>query len=284
VQEVQTLPQLYKRHADDALALMVPVAIAALGWLWLGRSRARRSDPGWRLSGVMLVLTAAGGFALIRAGGYAVWVAMPITAAAAADIALRYRKLGVLAPVAAAILVAPLITVHTAFAASNAIGAAWPHKPGAKVAKPPAAPKDFCFNAFAYAPLAAARPVGTVVGDIDFGPFVLIHTPHSTLSAPYHRMNWGILAMRSILSADADDAGPNGAEARTRRLHVDYVLNCPVHRINADRDGLPANSLQTVMDQNDWPDWLERISPDDAPIEVFRVLPPAAGPKGPTTP
>ena len=86
-------------------------------------------------------------------------------------------------------------------------------------------------------------------------------------------MSFGILAMRSILTADADDTGPNGAEARTRALHVSYVLNCPVHRINADRDGIPANSQQSVMDEDDWPDWLERISPDKAPIEVFRVLP-----------
>ena len=277
VQEVQTLPHLYKRHADDAVALVVPVVIAALGWLWLGRTRDRRGDAGWRLSGVLLLLTAAAGFTLIRAGGYAVWVAMPITAAAAADLAQRYRRLGVAAPIAAAVLFAPFITIHTALAASNAVSAALPHKPGANAVKKLEPPKDFCFNAFAYAPLAEARPVGTVVGDIDFGPFVLIHTPHSTLSAPYHRMNWGILAMRSILTADADDAGPTGAEARARALHIDYVLNCPVHRINADRDGIPGNSLQSVMDQgDDWPDWLERISADNAPIEVFRVLPPAA--------
>lgn len=280
VQEVQTMPHLYSRHADDAIALAVPVILAALGWVWLGRTRARRADAGWRLSGLMLVLTAAAGFALIRAGGYAVWVAMPITAAAAGDIARRYRKLGVIAPLGAAVLFAPFITVHTALAAANAVSAALPHRPGAVTAKKPAQPKDFCFNAFAYAPLAAARPIGTVVGDIDFGPFVLIHTPHSTLSAPYHRMNWGILKARGILTADADDPGPSGAEAKARALHIDYVLNCPVHRINADRDGIPANSLQRVMDEDDWPDWLERISPDNAPIEVFRVLPPAQQAKG----
>ncbi len=279
VQEVQSLARLFKRHPDDAIGLATPIVVGFLGWLWLGRSRERRNDAAWRLSGGLLLLTAAAGFTMIRAGGYAVWLAMPITAAAAADLAARYRKGGVIAPLVAAAIFLPLGATGVALAgakALNAVSDALHHKPKGKLAAQPKKPADFCFNAFAYRPLAAARPVGLVVGDIDFGPFVLAHTPHSTLSAPYHRMNWGIMAERSILAADADDAGPGGAEARVRALGVGYVLDCPVHRVNADREGLAANSLQSVMDNGDWPDWLEQISADDAPIRVFQVLPSAA--------
>jgi hypothetical protein len=175
----------------------------------------------------------------------------------------------------AALVVMPMAATGVAIGATrafNTLQLALAHK------KPPPKPKpgpaDYCFNTASYWDLTLADPPGLVTGDIDFGPFVLALTPHSTLSAPYHRMNWGIMAARGILTAAADDPGPDGAEARARKLGVSYVLNCQVHHINADRAGIPANSLQAVMDRDDWPDWLELISDEKAPIHVFRVLPP----------
>jgi hypothetical protein len=280
VQEVAPLPRLFKRHPDDAVAVAAPVVLGLLGWLWLGRTRERRSDAAWRLSGGLLLITGAAGFAMVRAAGYAAWVAVPLIAAAAADLAWRYRKLGALAPLVAAVIVLPLGATGVALAA----GKLWTgarqglaHKPPAKPA--PNSPEDFCFNSSAYRDLAAARPIGLTVGDIDFGPFVLALTPHSTLSAPYHRMNWGIMAARGVLTADADDGGPDGAEARTRRLGVGYVLECPVHKGNADRSGIPYGSLQATLDRGDWPDWLELISDEKAPVQVFQVLAPAPAAK-----
>ncbi len=281
VQEVAPFPRLLKRHPDDAIAVAAPVVLGALGLLWLGRTHTRRSDPAWRLAGGMLLLTAAAGFAMVRAAGYAAWVAVPLIAAAAADLAWRYRKMGALAPLVAALIVMPMGATGVAVGAGRAWNAMFQppaKKAAAAKAKAAANPADYCFNSSSYRDLAAARPVGLVAGDIDFGPFVLALTPHSTLSAPYHRMNWGIMAARGVLTADADAPGPDGAEAKARALGVTYVLDCPVHHINADRAGIPANSLQAVMDRTDWPDWLELISDEKAPILVFRVLPPAVAP------
>lgn len=287
VQEVAPLPRLFKRHPDDAIAVAAPAVLGLVAWLWLGRTRARRGDPAWRLMGGMLLLTAAAGFTMVRAAGYAAWAAVPLIATAGAEIAWRYRQLGALAPLVAALIVMPMGATGVAVGA----GRIWNEmmQPAAKraaaaKAKAAANPPDYCFNSASYRALAAARPVGLVAGDIDFGPFVLALTPHTTLSAPYHRMNWGIMAARGVLIADADAKGPDGAEAKARALGISYVLDCPVHRINADRSGIPANSLQAVMDRTDWPDWLELISDEKAPILVFRVLPPAAPQPTPSKP
>lgn len=278
VQEVAPFPRVLKRHPDDALMMAAPSVLGLLGWLWLGRRREVRQDAAWRLSGGLLLATTAAGYAMQRSANYACWTAVPLYAAAAADLAWRYRKAGIAAPLIAGLVVMPGGLGGVAIAARKAwlqASAAAAHKPAAASAK---TPDDYCFNADSYDVLADARPVGLTVGDIDFGPFVLAHTPHSTLSAPYHRMNWGIMAARGVLTADADDKGPNGAEARARRLGVTYVLECPVHSINADRVGLDGNSLQATLDGEDWPDWLQLISPPKDPVLVFRVLPPTAPP------
>ena len=275
VQEVQPWPWLFHQHPNDAVAVAAPEVLGLLAWLWLGRTRAARGTAAWRLTGALLIATSAAGFVMVRAAGYAAWTAVPLIAVAAGEIAWRYRKLGVLAPLIASVIVAPLGATGVALAA----GKLWTQataKKGVPANKAPPTPADYCFRSASYRVLADARPVGRVVGDIDFGPFVLALTPHSTMSAPYHRMNLGIMAARSVLTSGADDPGPNGAEARTRALGVSYVLNCPVHHVNADRVGLDANSLQATMDRGDWPDWLELISDEKAPILVFRVLPPAA--------
>jgi len=264
-----------KRHPDNAIVQAAPSVLGLLGWLWLGRRRSSRRSAAWRLSGGLLLLTTAAGYAMARSANYAFWTATPLIAAAAADLAWRYRRLGLLAPLLAGAVVMPMGAAELAIAATkawNSAALAITHKPPAKADKPP---DDYCFNSSSYSALAAARPVGLTLGDIDFGPFVLALTPHSTLSAPYHRMTWGIMAARSVLVADADDQGLNGAEARARRLGVTYVLECPVHQINADRVGIPDNSLQANLDNGDTPDWLQPISDENAPIQVFRVRPPS---------
>lgn len=284
VQEVAPFPRMLKRHTDEALVMAAPSVLGLLGWLWLGRRRAGRQDAAWRLCGALLLLTTAAGYAMARSANYACWSAIPLFTAAAADLAWRYRRFGVLAPLLAALLVMPMSVAGVAVAARKTwlqTAAAIAHKPPPK---PGQTPEDHCFEAASYRDLAAARPVGLAAGDIDFGPFVLAHTPHSTLSAPYHRMNWGILAARGILAANADDPGPLGAEARARALGVTYVLECPAHRINADRVGLDADSLQARLDRGVWPDWLTPISDQKAAIRVLRVLPRAAAGPTPTTP
>ena len=210
---------------------------------------------------------------------YALWFEIAPIAAAAALLATRYEAaLGALAALAAAALLTPDGWGAVAQVAANQVTALQtakaPPRPAAAGSrtpartKPPARPRDYCLNASSYAALARA-PAGLTVSEIDLGPFVLAHTPSSSLSGPYHRLSWGIMAARSVLSARGD-----AAYAQARKLGVTYVLECPVHHGNADRSGLPADALQIRLDRGAPPPWLTPLTSLKAPVVIYRLRAP----------
>jgi hypothetical protein len=213
----------------------------------------------------------------VRMCGYADWLAMPLIAVAAADLAdglsLRWRR----EPVAAALLVGLILTPEMLTAGLVQAQGLLSRLPGARPpAKPKREPPDHCFDTAAYRVVAAAAPPGTVVGEIDLGPFVLANTQDSVLAAPYHRMSWGLIRARGVLSADAD----HGAEARARALGARYILECRAHALKSDRNGMGQNSLQRRLDRNEPPDWLVWATPPGAPVELYRIRPPVPAAHG----
>jgi hypothetical protein len=86
------------------------------------------------------------------------------------------------------------------------------------------------------------------------------------MAAPYHRMNWGLLSARGVLTAEAE-----AAQAGARRLGVRYVLACPAHRRNGDRVGMPAGSLQKRLDAGRPPSWLEPVGDQRGALRLYRV-------------
>jgi hypothetical protein len=236
----------------------------------------------------------AAGAAAVRMSGYAEWFAAPLTAAAVLIPARRYAAGGVLAVLLAAAAGTPsiagglaaqadkfIVPTKTAKAAPKAASPAntSPGKPA--LAKTPAAPvppapKDHCFETGAYRALAAAAPPGLVLSEIDLGPFILAHTDNSALSAPYHRMGWGILKAHAIFAAPAAGGGGRGAEAMARQAGISYVLECRFHARHGDRSGMTKDSLQKRLDAGAPPAWLQPLSPPQAPLQAYRVAPPTA--------
>lgn len=291
VQEIVPVTRLWKRKPAEALELIVPFVFGILAWLGLGFRRENRADAGWWLAGAMLAAGIVAGVSAVRMAAYAEWFSAALIAAAAAEASRRASHNAMLATAVVALVASPLIGVGVAAAALglptdqmaargspvlSAVQGLIGRRPPVVRAQARKRPPDFCFNTFPYADLARARPVGLVVGDVDFGPFVLAHTSHSSLSAPYHRMSWGILAAYGVLSAPAEGDGADGAQARARALHIDYVLECKAHAGNADRDGMKPGALQKRLDAGRPPAWLTPLSPPDAPVLAYRVRPPAA--------
>ena len=286
VQEMRPWPVVFQRKPEDALTLAAAPLMGLIALAWLGRRRTTRQDPAFRLSAGMLALTTAAGFSGIRMSGYADWVAIPLLAAAAADaadvVARRYHREA---------LVTVIITGLVAMPGIYAQAAVWIDQTATKLTAPNGGkkaepePADHCFQNWPYRTLAKAGPPGLVLDEIDLGPVILDNTSDSVLAAPYHRMSWGMLASRSVWAANADDGT---AEAKARALGIKYVVECDAHRHHADRLGLSADSLMKRLDEDeDQPDWLERLNPPESAVEVFRVRPqatpapaPAASPKG----
>ena len=229
------------------------VGVGALFGILCLRPRGRRLDPPLAILAACLLLSVAAGFAAIKMSGYLAWFATPLAGALIAEafvlsgpsaLAISSRALAALAGVCLIILAL---------------------KAGGVLKGAPSDPPDPCFATSAYAVLAH-QPPGVTLGEIDLGSYVLAHTPSSALSAPYHRMAWGVLAAHGALAAPADRA-----QAAVRALHVDYVLECRAHRKDGDRDGLARDSLQRRLDSGRPPAWLTRVSPPGAPLEVYRV-------------
>ncbi len=289
VSEVANIGLYVSRQGSGALFLIAPGMMAALAMAVLLGSKPRREAFGWRLTSSLLLVGLCIGASAIRMSAYCIWVALPILGVASMRLARRFPSdLGLVGVIAAAILLTPTPwsaagawvwdTVTALRAPAVKTAAPLESKPGAsklgasKVAAPsstrkPVPPPDYCFNAFPYAELAKA-PKGLTVSEIDLGPFVVAYTPSSTLSAPYHRLGWGIMAARSILTAPEDRA-----HALIANYGVTYVLECPGHSGHADRTGLASTALQRRLDRGDIPNWLTRLSKPNSPVVVYQVTP-----------
>jgi hypothetical protein len=280
VQEIRPIPRVWRRDHETPYLLMVPCLMGALAWAWLALDKKRKADPFLVLAGIMLLLGTLFGWNAIRMAGYASWFAVPIIAAAVAAVTARYFNGAMVVAALGACLVAPIWAGQAAAAVDKQVVAlikpkpkpnAKPApKPAAKpAAKAPTSPArgDRCFRLNAYADLARLPP-GLALSEIDLGPFVLAYTPSSSMTAPYHRMNWGLVEARNVLSMPAEQA-----LAGAQKLGVTYVLECPAHGRNADRVGMKPDSLQKQLDAGKAPSWLEPLSVKGV-VRVYRVRAP----------
>jgi hypothetical protein len=260
ITEMQPLLHRFpKDRSELVLGTLMLMGLGAASWLWLGRSRQRR-DSGWWLLGAALFLAAAAAFSAKRMISYPSWFAIPLIAAALADLVGRvWRR-----PLAPGLLVVFLISPPTVLWSVDAVSKQFDKAPATKA---PLRLGERCVERAAFGPLAKLPP-GLVLSEIDLGPYVLVDTPHSAVQAPYHRMGHGILAANDALSAR-----PGADETRVRALGVTYVLNCPARAQQLNHGGLGPDSLQVRLDRKAIPAWLEPLSDPKAPLQIYRVRP-----------
>jgi hypothetical protein len=123
-----------------------------------------------------------------------------------------------------------------------------------------------CLRTDNYAALAQLPP-GLVATDIDYGPFVLALTPHSVMSAPYHRLVAPIIAAHQIFALP-----PSAAQEVVRRTAPDYLVICGRHALGGIDDAERAASLWGRLADSDVLDWLEPVGgTHDGPIMIYRV-------------
>jgi hypothetical protein len=250
IQELEAWPTLLREARDEALHSIIAgvASLAAALWLAVRAWRApRRGD--WLLAGCVVLAVAAQAKAY-RMEDYGLWFGAPALAIALADVSAWALRDRMLAAGALAVALSPATLADGVLLALRA------HPPQLK------APADHCFDTASYARLAGL-PAGVVLAEPDLGPFVLANTPDAVMSAPYHRMNFGILATHDALAAAAA-----AAEERVRALRARYILDCPVHRLR-----LPAGSLGDDLRHGRLGAWLSRLSPPGEPVQIYQVTP-----------
>ncbi len=255
VEELMTWPQLYT-HYPDHVFIAAATSLLSLGSLvfFLRRTQSR-TDLAWLLVGGLLLLAIGLAASAARMESYLLWFAVPLLAAALAELSARKLRSALVPTLAVALAVstAPMnVLAGVLFKAKAAQNAALEQA-------------DHCYDADAYRQLSALPP-GLALSEIDIGPYILARTPHAILNAPYHRMRWGILSAEDALASS-----PQVARAKVEALHVTYVAACPAHAALFNHVRQPAGSLLRVLDADVPPPWLTRLSPTGAPLRIYRV-------------
>ncbi|MGO8738532.1 hypothetical protein [Rhodoblastus sp.] len=239
------------------------------------RAAARKDHVGlsrWMLLGAVLLAGAATSAAQIRS----ITSTAPLIAIGSLGLAVPLREKlmrGRPALAGPATLLASIMIV-------SRMGIAAPTSLWARFA-PPIAPQSVaaseptmqsCMAPGAFAPLARL-PAGLAVSQINAGPFLLAHTPHSVLAAPYHRDNHGNLLALHILTGSPEQAEAlartSGARwlflcASTDKFFKDYVDKAP--------DGLAARIAAHRP-----PAWLKPVPVTGTPYLAFEIPPTLSG-------
>ena len=237
------LPDLDRRAA---------MRIAAVGLLGLASAAGlvKRRQPGRTdatvTAAALVVLAALATFQALRLEDYLFAFALPVMAAMIARLAGRRLAM-------ALILALGLTPAWWARAGELVLDHRDPRP------APMTSPNARCYEAASYRTLAAL-PRGVVLADINLGPFILAHTDHAAIAAPYHRMTYGLLAAHQALGS-----APRDAEAAVRGLGADYVVEC------GDLIRVGPQSFEAALRRGSTPPWLVEVSPPQAVLRIYRL-------------
>jgi hypothetical protein len=122
-----------------------------------------------------------------------------------------------------------------------------------------------CFNISDYKFLAEQN-TGLVMAELDLGPFILLHSNHSVVAAPYHRMSNQIID--TINFFETDDLVE--AHQKIKRYGIKYVVLCkaPIGK----GASLNSNNMLSKLRSLNPPNWLTLLSNNNpGPLIVYAV-------------
>ena len=116
----------------------------------------------------------------------------------------------------------------------------------------------------------AALPASVVAGPVFLGSYILAHTPHSALAAPYHRMTKSIRATLDIFVAEPERARQLAAAAGVRYVALCFDPDSLGAILKRGPDGLAA----ALTSPDGKIDWLQPVVAT-GPLRVYEVRAPA---------
>jgi hypothetical protein len=259
VSEMQSLWTVTLTSPPMGAAVAVFPAVGVLCGFALARDGSNRRDFGFVVTVVALLIACMVMSVMVRAYSYAIWLAIPSVAVAALRLAATLR-LGTLAGRAlVTLLLTPTVTSAVALAAVQAMTHQRVEAQDSRIAAG-------CLRIENYGHLANLPP-GLVATDVDYGPFVLALTPHSVMSAPYHRLGAPLIEAHRIFALP-----PAAAREVVARTRPTYLATCGRHTLAGIGDAERAASLWARLAVGEIPDWLEPVPETrDEPFVVYRV-------------
>jgi hypothetical protein len=110
----------------------------------------------------------------------------------------------------------------------------------------------------------AALPPGLVLSQMDLGPNILLHTPHSIVVAGYHRGEAGIIAGIDAFTGDQGDM-----RRQAEKFHADYVVVCP-NWLSTKAGGQKPFAEELASGSS--ADWLQPVELPPGPLKAWRVI------------
>ena len=261
VRENQPMLRVFAENPLTAAAIAAFPMAALIAALALARVREWRQDFAFLVVAASLVVAIVITIATIRTFSYAMWLGMPVVAAAALRLFAVLRIETLPARVFATLMLTPLVVSSGAITVASAAG----FEDTKSFARPES---KHCLTSAAYAPLAALPP-GLVFTDISYGPFLLALTPHSAMAAPYHRMSHGIVTAHRALAVP-----PAQARDILSRSGATYVMSCGPRPPDGLMEPERSRSLWGRLQAGDVPDWLEWLPASrDQAFAVYRLRP-----------
>jgi hypothetical protein len=261
ISEMQSLGRMLRLEPLSAVAT---ASFPLLGLLATALvARELRRDFGFLTAAAAFLLAAGAMVAVSKFYNYALWLGVPLVAAAAHQIFVRLRLRSVVAQFAASLLVTPMAVTLGAITIASAAGTS----EGLDINPPE---RQACTRADNYAPLARLPQGLMAMNVLELGPYLVAFTPQSVLAAPYHiRLGDAILASNAVFARPPEEARRVAAQAG-----VDYVVICGTQGPVGLTDEQTAASLWGRLKAGDVPDWLDPVpGPDGYPLTVFRVRP-----------
>jgi hypothetical protein len=236
-------------------------ALAVLGSV-LGVKRAKSSEMRRRWI-IMLALAVASlliGAMVRRASGVAHLLAVP-GALVLIGIAVRWAEarlpslLKVLAMASAVFVLTPIVPVLAVAAMT----------PDPKSDSEPPRPADPCDRLCVLKQLAA-RPPERILANIDLGPIVIAHTPHSVYGSGYHRME-GPLRETILFFEGSPEAAHDFVRAKGFRT---IMINAGSDEAKLFIDRAPNGMLSRLV-KGPLPDWLVEDPISSSTYKIYRV-------------
>lgn len=253
-------------------ASLVAMAVA----FWICRATSGETRRNWLVLLAFLAMAVTIMILQVRGARLAAVLAVPVgawTITKARQTYLQHRSLGSMAMLVSSwLLFASMAQWVVSSYGLAVLEQAFASTPASAVSaeRPNTQSESLCFLGTNYSDLASL-PTGRSISPLRLAPYVLRYSPHSVVSAGFHRNNLGTLDAMAFF---------NGTETEARAIAdkrgLDYVVICDGL---AELDGVfnpAADAFVARYRQGKLWDWLQPVSAPGAALTIYRIQTPRA--------